>query len=49
VNVGFDTSPGPGRFLFDTSLDGNHNSGHDWAGGLSDADREALIEYLKSL
>ncbi|MEA2571792.1 MAG: hypothetical protein QOI24_3793 [Acidobacteriota bacterium] len=49
VNVGFDSSAGDGRFKFDTTLDGNHNSGHTWGTTLSQADREALIEYMKSL
>jgi mono/diheme cytochrome c family protein len=34
-------------FLFDTSIDGNHNSGHLYGTELSEDDRRALIEYLK--
>lgn len=49
VNVGFDTSQAPGAFMYDTSLAGNSNAGHTWGTDLSDADRDALIEYLKSL
>ena len=49
VNVGFVTTPGPGTFLFDTSIDGNRNTGHVYGTTLSDDDRRALIEYLKTL
>ena len=34
-------------FLFDTSLEGNRNSGHEFGVDLSTEDRGALIEYLK--
>ena len=34
---------------FDTSLRGNANTGHTYGRELSPADREALIEYLKTL
>jgi len=34
---------------FDTTLKGNSNSGHVYGIGLSDADRRALLEYLKTL
>jgi hypothetical protein len=49
VSVGFDTSPGPDRFLFDTTKPGNGNAGHEWGINLKPDDRDALIEYLKSL
>jgi hypothetical protein len=45
--VGFDYTTGP--FEFDTSKPGNSNSGHEYGTALSTADREALLEYLKSL
>jgi Cytochrome c len=35
--------------LFDTSLPGNGNGGHRFGTGLPDADKWALIEYMKSL
>lgn len=38
-----------GDFLFDTTLPGNSNAGHDYAGELDDEDRRDLIEYMKSL
>ena len=51
VDVGFDTSPGPGRMLFDTSLPGNGNAGHDTYGNatFTEEQRRALVEYLKTL
>ncbi|MCG8519395.1 MAG: di-heme-cytochrome C peroxidase [Pseudomonadales bacterium] len=47
--VGFDSTAGAHTSLFDTSLPGNHNGGHVYGTDLSEADRLALIEYLKSL
>jgi hypothetical protein len=51
-NVGYETgqdAPGNG-FLFDTSLQANSNAGHDYgASRLTDADRKALIAYMKTL
>jgi hypothetical protein len=35
--------------LFDTSLPGNSNSGHSYGTGLSDQDKKAILEYLKTL
>jgi hypothetical protein len=50
VHVGVETgSPFAGAFTFDTRLPGNANSGHEYGAGLSDAERMALIEYLKTL
>jgi hypothetical protein len=34
---------------FDTRLKGNSNAGHVYGGTLSDQDRRALLEYLKTL
>ena len=50
INVGLapDASPGRAVFAVDASL-GNGNGGHDYGTGLPDADKRALIEYLKSL
>ncbi|NVK40785.1 MAG: hypothetical protein HWE39_06035 [Oceanospirillaceae bacterium] len=45
VKVGF----AGGDSRFDTRLAGNGNGGHRYGTGLEDADRYALIEYLKSL
>jgi hypothetical protein len=48
--VGFVTdSSEPNAYLFDTSLEGNHNTGHEYGTKLDDAERRDLLEYLKSL
>lgn len=49
VNVGLESSPSPGSFLFDASLPGNSNAGHAYGTKLSDEEKWALIEFLKSL
>ncbi|HEX3860216.1 MAG TPA: hypothetical protein VHY35_00815 [Stellaceae bacterium] len=36
-------------FRFDTAQRGNANTGHDYGTDLGDADKHALLEYLKSL
>ena len=46
VNVGF---VGDGSFELDTSLEGNRNTDHLWGTDLGDAEKIALLEYLKSL
>ena len=49
-HVGYDTRPvAPGNsFVFDTSLVGNSNKGHDYGvGALSETERLELLEYLK--
>ena len=48
-NVGFQSAAVPGTFTFDTSLAGNSNSGHVYGTTLSPEDRQALLEYLKSI
>lgn len=52
VNVGYITS-GPDAerlgFRMDTSLKGNGNGGHTYGTDLSDQDKAALLEYLKTL
>ncbi len=55
VKVGYLNRPEPGAFLFDTNLPGNSNAGHEYGTGgdglppLSDEERWALLEYMKSL
>jgi hypothetical protein len=59
VKVGLDTSGKSGRFLLDTSIQGNSNAGHSFENGtrgngvigplLSEEQRWALVEYLKSI
>jgi len=52
ANVGF-VSTGPQAelegFRYDTSIRGNSNQGHSYGSDLSAADKQALIEYLKTL
>lgn len=47
ITVGYVSDRGP--FEFDTSLPGNRNIGHPFGTHLSDDDKWALIEYLKTL
>jgi hypothetical protein len=51
LKVGFysDVAEEQGRryFRFDTSLPGNGNGGHEYGTNLSDADKKALVEYMK--
>ena len=51
-NMGF-VSSGPQAelegFRYDTSVRGNSNQGHAYGAGLSAADKQALMEYLKTL
>lgn len=50
VKVGYVTAPGgDNQFLFDTSLEGNSNKGHDFGASLTEPQRLALVEYLKAL
>ena len=59
MKVGIDTSGKSGQFWFDTALVGNSNAGHSFEDGprgngvigplLSDEERWALVEYLKSI
>lgn len=46
--VGY-VSDGQVPFVFDTSVTGNSNRGHEYGVTLPDADRWALVEYLKTL
>jgi len=54
-NVGYVTAEAPGAFLFDTTLDGNSNSGHEYGTGydglppLTESELRALVEYMKTL
>jgi cytochrome c553 len=47
VNVGFDSTAG--TFKFDTTLPGNSNKGHEYGTDLKENQRQALLEYLKTL
>jgi hypothetical protein len=57
-NVGFTTAQFSGGFLYRTDQPGNSNAGHEFRNGsgkgvigpeLNDAERWAIIEYLKTL
>src|SRR5262249_32049067 len=52
-NVGFISTvaeeKGRKYFLFDTSLPGNGNGGHLYGSELSEAEKAALVEYMKRL
>ena len=47
VKLGYTAAPAMGDFLFDTTVPGNHNSGHEYGTSVSESDRMALLEYLK--
>ena len=49
VNVGYATTPSADAFEFRTEVPGNSNSGHEYGTTLSDVERKALVEYLKTL
>jgi hypothetical protein len=49
INIGYKNETTVNTFLFDTTLPSNSNSGHEYGTGLSDADTESLLEYIKSL
>ena len=36
-------------FKYDTRLEGNHNGGHLYGTQLSELDKRALIEFMKTL
>ena len=52
AKVGFVSNVGQadGRsfFLYDTSVPGNSNGGHTYGVTLPDADKQAIVEYLKT-
>jgi mono/diheme cytochrome c family protein len=52
MNVGFDSQSAEARrigYRFDTSQRGNGNHGHVYGTALPEADKNALVEYLKTL
>jgi hypothetical protein len=55
IRVGFQSSsdkitgvPGLDLFEFDTTLNGNLNTGHEYGTDLPEEDRWAIVEYLKT-
>jgi len=49
VKVGYTETPPKTVWEFDTSVSGNHNTGHDYGTRLSDEEKRDLLEYLKTL
>ncbi len=49
IDVGLYSGEGENSSLFDTSLGGNSNGGHLYGTHLSEEDKKALLEYLKTL
>ena len=47
--LGYVSAASASAFKFDTAGDGNSNRGHEYGKDLSEADRYALLEYLKTL
>jgi hypothetical protein len=39
---------GRGYFLYDTTIPGNGNGGHEYGTTLADADKAAIVEYMKT-
>ena len=48
TNIGFLCTE-QGTFRYDTSIPGNGNSGHEYGTALIDSEKQALLEYLKTL
>jgi len=44
-----DTGAAQRKYVYDTTIDGHSNSGHNYGTNLSSSDKDKLIEYLKSL
>lgn len=49
VKVGYSMNAPAGTYQFDTSQQGNRNTGHEYGTDLSESERMALLEYLKTL
>ncbi|MCW2245824.1 hypothetical protein M2352_001415 [Azospirillum fermentarium] len=49
VKVGVDSTAPTSTFLFDTTKPGNRNTGHEFGAHLTDAERQQLVEFLKTL
>ena len=48
-DVGYVSAEAPGTWTFDTSIEGNRNTGHTYGTELDDEAKRALVEYLKTL
>ena len=49
VKVGFVSEPTEGTFQFDTTIEGNRNTGHAFGAHLTETERWQLVEYLKTI
>lgn len=49
VKVGYTDKPANTVWEFDTSISGNHNTGHEYGTRMTDEEKRDLLEYLKSL
>ncbi len=49
VKIGYVSDEGAGTTFFDTRLRGNSNAGHEYGTQITDEQRWALLEYIKSL
>lgn len=49
IKVGYQSHEVPNTSLFDTRLPGNSNAGHEYGTLLTENERWALVEYIKSL
>lgn len=47
--LGFSPTPSPTLFDYDTTLPGNGNGGHEYGTELAPEEKEALLEFLKTL
>jgi mono/diheme cytochrome c family protein len=48
ANLGFACTGGE-NFLYDTSVPGNGNTGHEYGTGIDAVEKQALLEYLKTI
>jgi len=49
VRVGFENAERPGTMVYDTRIKGNSNAGHVYGISLSERDKAALLEFIKTL
>lgn len=47
--VGYTTDVAEPIFVFDTTVEGNSNAGHEYGAALDETERRDLVEYLKTL
>jgi len=47
IKLGYVAAPADDDFIFDSTLPGNHNTGHEYGTSISEPERMDLLEYLK--